>query len=89
MNVNERVEQKVRELFLAALRDADADIPPEFERDLVLLDSGLDSLGFAVLVARLEEQLGYDPFSLLDEPVYPRTYGEFLDIYLKFSEHCA
>ena len=29
--------------------------------DLVLLDSGLDSLGFAVLVARLEDELGIDP----------------------------
>ena len=47
----------------------------------VLLESGLDSLGFAVLVVRLEETLGYDPFVLMNEPVYPKTFGEFLDIY--------
>jgi len=47
----------------------------------VLLESGLDSLGFAVLVVRLEETLGYDPFVLMSEPVYPKTFGEFLDIY--------
>ena len=47
----------------------------------VLLESGLDSLGFAILVVRLEETLGYDPFVLMSEPVYPKTFGEFLDIY--------
>jgi acyl carrier protein len=31
--------------------------------DLVLLDSGLDSLCFAILVARLEDKLGVDPFT--------------------------
>lgn len=47
----------------------------------VLLESGLDSLGFAILVTRLEEQLGYDPFSLSREPYYPRTFGDFVDFY--------
>ncbi len=54
---------------------------PAFTDDLVLLDSGLDSLGFAVLVTRLEDSLGYDPFTEMDDPVYPRTLGEFIDVY--------
>ena len=49
--------------------------------ETVLLESGLDSLGFAILVARLEEELGYDPFVMMQEPVYPRTLGEFIEIY--------
>ena len=53
--------------------------------DTVLLDSGLDSLGFAILVARLEEDLGYDPFVLMDQPVYPRTLAEFVQIYQRFA----
>lgn len=53
--------------------------------ETVLLESGLDSLGFAILVARLEEELGYDPFLLMDEPVYPRTLGEFVAIYQRFA----
>ncbi len=32
--------------------------------DLVLLDSGLDSLCFAILVTRLEDEVGFDPFTL-------------------------
>jgi acyl carrier protein len=51
--------------------------------ELVLLDSGVDSMGFAVLITRLEEELGYDPFSESDEPYYPRTFGEFVSFYEK------
>lgn len=51
------------------------------EDDAVLLETGLDSLGFAILVALLEEELDFDPFQLMDEPVYPSTFGEFVAIY--------
>lgn len=51
------------------------------EDDLILLDSGLDSLGFAILVALLDEELGYDPFQIMEEPIYPTTFYEFLKIY--------
>ncbi len=50
----------------------------------VLLESGLDSLGFAILVVKLEDVLGYDPFVLMDEPVYPQTFGEFLELYERY-----
>jgi hypothetical protein len=50
----------------------------------ILLESGLDSLGFAILVARLEEELGYDPFSIMDVAIYPHTLGEFVSIYERF-----
>lgn len=49
--------------------------------EVVLLESGLDSLGFAILVAMLEEQLEFDPFTLSETPVYPRTLGEFIACY--------
>lgn len=52
--------------------------------ETVLLDSGLDSLGFAVLVTRLEEDLGYDPFTIMEDPVYPQTLGEFVAIYERY-----
>ena len=58
---------------------------PTLNDGLVLLDSELDSLGFAVLVARLDERLGYDPFTLMSEPVYPQTLGEFVHIYERFG----
>ena len=49
--------------------------------DVVLLESGLDSLGFATLVVRLEEELGFDPFTMRHDVLYPRTFGEFVAIY--------
>ena len=45
-----------------------------------MLDSGLDSLGFAILVARLEEELGFDPFVEMKEAVYPTTFADFVKI---------
>ena len=57
----------------------------DIEDSAILLQIGLDSLGFAILVALLEEELDSDPFQLMDEPVYPTTFGEFLSIYEKYS----
>ena len=59
---------------------------PELKDDSVLLETGLDSLGFAVLVALLEEELGFDPFQMIDEPVYPQTFGEFVRFYEVINE---
>ncbi|MGP0092058.1 MAG: acyl carrier protein [Xanthobacteraceae bacterium] len=53
--------------------------------DLILLDSGLDSLGFAILVARLEDALGVDPFTASDDVYFPVTLGDFVRVY----EHAA
>ncbi len=49
--------------------------------DLVLLDSGLDSLCFAILVARLEDKLGLDPFSASEDATFPVTLGDFVKAY--------
>ncbi|MBT9290334.1 acyl carrier protein [Prosthecodimorpha staleyi] len=49
--------------------------------DLVLLESGLDSLCFAILVARLEDKLGIDPFSASEEAYFPVTLGDFIRSY--------
>ena len=49
--------------------------------DLVLLESGLDSLSFAILVARLDGTLGIDPFSASDSAYFPITLGQFITFY--------
>ena len=53
--------------------------------DLPLLDSGLDSLCFAVVVVRLENVLGVDPFSSDEDVRFPVTFGDFVGFY----EHAA
>jgi acyl carrier protein len=49
--------------------------------EMLLMETGIDSLGFAVIVVQLEEKLGFDPFSESDEPFYPRTVAEFVAYY--------
>ncbi len=49
--------------------------------DLSLLDSGLDSLCLAILVSRLEDVTGLDPFISVSASRYPRTIGDFVALY--------
>ena len=51
--------------------------------NLKLLDSGLDSLSFALIVARLEDALGFDPFDTDNDVKFPVTFGEFVRLYEK------
>jgi acyl carrier protein len=46
-----------------------------------LLECGLDSLCFAIIVARLEDELNLDPFSDADVPGFPVTVGDFIRLY--------
>ncbi|MBR0800944.1 acyl carrier protein [Bradyrhizobium jicamae] len=54
---------------------------PPLKDDLPLQNTGLDSLGFALLIARLEDELGRDPFTNPDEFVFPDTIGDFVRAY--------
>ena len=54
---------------------------PPLSDELVLLESGLDSLGIAILVTRLEDKLGIDPFSGFEIASPPVTLGEFVRLY--------
>jgi acyl carrier protein len=63
-------------------------VAAEQERKLValtddtrLIDCGLDSLSFAIIVARLEDHLGVDPFSSAATTDFPVTFGDFVRLY--------
>jgi hypothetical protein len=49
--------------------------------ELPLLESGLDSLCLAILVANLDDELGLDPFGAGDNAGIPATVGEFIRLY--------
>ena len=49
--------------------------------ELPLLDLGLDSLCFAIVVSRLETVLGVDPFSESEDAPFPVNLGEFIRFY--------
>jgi hypothetical protein len=55
--------------------------------DLPLLESGLDSLCFAIIVARLEDMLGIDPFSTAEDAFFPLTLGDFVKSYENAAAH--
>jgi aryl carrier-like protein len=80
------MKQTIKEIYLEVLEQTGSELlVPELTDDAILLESGLDSLGFAILVATLEEKLEFDPFTMMDEPFYPSTFGEFVSIYEKMN----
>lgn len=54
---------------------------PPLEDDLSLHETGFDSLAFAILVARLEDELGIDPFTIAEDAEFPQTVGDFVRAY--------
>jgi hypothetical protein len=49
--------------------------------ELPLLNLGLDSLSFAIVVTRLETVLGVDPFSENEDASFPVNVGDFIRFY--------
>jgi hypothetical protein len=49
--------------------------------DLQLLYSDVNSLRFAILVVRVEDLIGSDPFTREDETKFPETVGELITLY--------
>jgi acyl carrier protein len=74
------VKLTIIELMTQIAREHSKTLSP-LRDDLILLDSGLDSLGFAVLVARLEDTLGVDPFTAAEDAMFPLTFGDFVKVY--------
>jgi acyl carrier protein len=74
----------VRLKIIAAIHQVAAEqkvtLPP-LDDDLTLHDTGFDSLGFAILVARLEDDLGVDPFTISNDASFPLTIGDFIEAY--------
>jgi acyl carrier protein len=73
------IRAQIVDQFGQVAQEQDRQIPPLTD-DLLLLESGLDSLCFAIVVARLEDSLGVDPFNA-DDVLFPVTFGEFVKCY--------
>lgn len=74
------VRSEVINQFTQVAQEYDKRLAPLAD-DLALLDSGLDSLCFAVIVARLEDVLGVDPLTASEEAGFPVTMGDFIRFY--------
>jgi acyl carrier protein len=75
LSTRELIEQQ----FTSIAESRNKTLPPLTD-DLRLADTGLDSLGLAVIVAQLEDMLRFDPF---DKAVarFPVTFGDFVHLY--------
>jgi len=73
------VRSAVVDEFIRVSQDQAKELPPLAD-SMPLLDSGLDSLCFAIIVTRLEDSLGIDPFAAEDS-LFPITFGEFVKLY--------
>jgi acyl carrier protein len=74
------VRSEILDLFEQVAHEQNKRLGP-LSDELPLLDSGLDSLCFAILVSRLEAELGVDPFSESEDAPFPVSLGEFIRFY--------
>jgi acyl carrier protein len=76
MSVQSTIEAQFEQVATEQRRKLSRLVP-----ELKLLDCGLDSLSFALIVARLEDALGFDPFDVTEEMKFPVTFGDFVKLY--------
>ena len=79
------METSIRKVFADVWQQEQESPPPELAADTILLETGLDSLGFAIFVSMLDEELGFDPFTLSTDAYYPQTFAEFVAFYEKYQ----
>ena len=75
MSIEELVAQEIR-----TVADEQGKTLAPLEANADLLDLGLDSLCFAILVSRLEDRTGVDPFAAAGAE-FPRTLGDLVALY--------
>jgi Phosphopantetheine attachment site len=71
---------KILDQFKQVALEQDKRLGP-LSDELPLLDLGLDSLCFAIVVSRLETVLGVDPFSQNEDAPFPVNLGAFIRFY--------
>jgi acyl carrier protein len=83
-NEKARRSMSVRLRIIAAMKQVAEEqkvkLPPLTD-ELSLHETGFDSLAFAILVARLEDDLGIDPFTISEDAAFPLTVGDFVRAY--------
>lgn len=86
MSIGVNTRSEIINQFKLVAREQNKSLSP-LKDDLELLDTGLDSLCFAIVVTRLEEVLGVDPFtSSSEDSTLPLTFGQFVQFYESASQ---
>jgi hypothetical protein len=74
------VRSEILNQFKQVALEQDKRLGP-LSNELPLMDLGLDSLCFAIVVSRLETVMGVDPFSQNEDAPFPVNLGEFIRLY--------
>jgi acyl carrier protein len=74
------VRSEILDQFKQVAHEQEKRLGPLADESL-LLDLGLDSLCFAIIVSRLETVLGMDPFSENEDAPFPVNLGQFIRFY--------
>jgi acyl carrier protein len=74
------VRSQILNQFKQVAQEQDKQLGP-LSDEMPLMDSGLDSLCFAIIVSRLDTALGVDPFSENEDAPFPVSLGEFIRLY--------
>jgi acyl carrier protein len=75
------LRQEIISVFEQVAREQNKTLAPLTD-ELILIDSGLDSLCFAIIIVRLEDSLGFDPFDSA-EVAFPIRFGELVLLFQK------
>lgn len=84
VSVRSTIESEIRQIALEHGRT----LAPLTD-DLRFLESGLDSLSLAILLVRLEDSLGADPFNSGGAIAFPATLGDFVRMYEAYVQSVA
>lgn len=69
---------KISEVFTSVAREQQRTLAP-LSDELKLVDSGLDSLSMALVVAHLDDAFNVNPFDTLQ--TFPVTFADFVGLY--------
>jgi hypothetical protein len=71
-----------------SVADQQRKLLPPLTDDLRMLESGLDSLCVAILIANLDDELNLNPFDA-DDVEIPVTLGDLVRVYENAAENAA
>jgi acyl carrier protein len=74
------IRSKILKAMEVIAEEQKVSLPPLTD-DLALNETGFDSLAFAILVARLEDDLNIDPFTASENTTALLTVGDFVRFY--------
>jgi hypothetical protein len=91
MNISFATSTTMRAAVLNGIREVAAEedvLLAPLTDDQKLLETGLDSMGFAIFATRMAHETGRDPLATVSASRFPWTIGELIALYEECSVVC-